>query len=114
MFHVSLLRPFNKGLSFVPLPPDPIIQDGIPLYEVEGILSHRDKVKGNGKEKTRREYLIKWAGYGDVHNSWEPEANITVGNPVLVDYVYRLKHPVMAPIKRKTRGRKVKKNAIAN
>ena len=78
----------------MPLPPNPEIVNGIPTYEVEAILSHRDKLKGTGakgksKGKMRREYLIKWAGYGDVHNSWEPEANIDKGL-ILDEYVQRL------------------------
>jgi hypothetical protein len=37
-------------------------------YVVEDLLDHR------GADGAR-EYLVKWAGYSDDHNSWEPEGN---------------------------------------
>ena len=39
-------------------------------FEVERILAHRDN--GNGTE-----YLIKWLGYPDSENTWEPDTNLT-------------------------------------
>jgi hypothetical protein len=42
-------------------------------YVVEDILSHR--VVGSGK-RARKQYLVKWQGYGPEHNSWEPEAKL--------------------------------------
>ena len=38
-------------------------------YEVEAILKHRQK----GRKK---EYLIKWVGYDDKDNTWEPEDHL--------------------------------------
>ena len=99
VFHVSLLRPYKSGLSFVPLPPNPEIVDGIPYYEVECILSHRDK-KAARKGKLCREFLIKWKGYSDIHNSWEPEKNIT--QLALDEYNEKLK-PVLEPVAKKPR-----------
>lgn len=40
------------------------------VYIVEAILNHR---MGKGG---RKEYLVKWKGYGTNHNTWEPEDNI--------------------------------------
>ena len=40
------------------------------IYLVEEILKTRTK---NGK----KEYLVKWLGYGPEFNSWEPEENIS-------------------------------------
>ena len=75
VFHVSLLEPFLPDASFKPLPPNPEIIDGLPFYKVERILSKRSKQVGRGRKRT--EYLIKWEGYDDSHNSWEPEKNLT-------------------------------------
>ena len=38
-------------------------------FEVEEILQSRWKLG-------RKEYFLKWKGYGDVHNSWEPAKNL--------------------------------------
>ena len=100
VFHVSLLKSYSKGLTFSPLPPEPEIVDGFPVYEVECVLSHRDK-KANRHGKTKREYLIKWLGYSDVHNSWEPEVNL--GKETLDHYNKLLASPVKAPVQKQAR-----------
>lgn len=38
-------------------------------YEVEMILSQRTR-------RGRREYLVQWKGFGDDHNTWEPEGSL--------------------------------------
>jgi transposase InsO family protein len=73
VFHVSLLRPYVDGGRTVP-PPLPEIIEGELEYVVESILGHRDV--GTGK-RAKRQYLVKWEGYGPEHNSWEPAANLT-------------------------------------
>ena len=40
------------------------------VFEVEKILAHR--TRNNGKE-----YLVKWLGYPDSDNTWEPDTNLT-------------------------------------
>jgi RNase H-like domain found in reverse transcriptase/Reverse transcriptase (RNA-dependent DNA polymerase)/Integrase zinc binding domain/Chromo (CHRromatin Organisation MOdifier) domain/Retroviral aspartyl protease/Integrase core domain len=81
VFHVSLLKPY-KHRPGARIPPPPQIIDGEPYYKVERILAHRDRRVG--KKKTVREYLIKWLGYSDEHNSWEPTANLS--SDLLEDY----------------------------
>ena len=71
---MSLLKPFEPGVPGIPVPPDPEIVDGIPFFAAERILSHRVKKKG---KRNFHEYLIKWEGFDDTHNSWEPKANLT-------------------------------------
>ena len=65
-------------------PPIPIVVDGEEWYHVETILDHRD-IDITVKKKTKhspakveqlRQYLVKWSGYGDEHNSWEPEEGV--------------------------------------
>ncbi|KAJ9520826.1 hypothetical protein QJQ45_014026 [Haematococcus lacustris] len=49
--------------------------DGEPQYTVEKVVGHRlepSKGKRKGKSKKRRlEFLVKWQGHGDEHNTWE-------------------------------------------
>ena len=81
VFHVSLLKPFVPGRT--PPPPLPIEVDGELVYEVEKILLHRDKKKGR---VVKKEYYIKWEGYGPEHCTWEPESNLINASEVLEDY----------------------------
>ena len=74
VFHVSLFKEYKAGPNALKPPPAPQVVDGIPFFKVDKILSLRDRKE---KRKTITEYLIKWEGYDDTHNSWEPEANLT-------------------------------------
>jgi hypothetical protein len=49
-----------------------------PLYIVEKVLAYRVRPDG------QKEYLLKWRGYSDEENSWEPYGNL---NEVLQDFV---------------------------
>jgi hypothetical protein len=68
VFHVSLLKQYKPG-GRKASKPLPILVDGVPEFEVETILRHRRR----GKTK---QYYIKWLGYGEEYNSWEPECNV--------------------------------------
>ena len=49
------------------------------MFTIEKILGKRLKTIGktrSKKRKTRVEYLIKWEGYDDTNNSWEPAENL--------------------------------------
>src|SRR6266403_639116 len=69
VFHASLLTPYHEtaahGPNFTRPPPDLI--DGEEEYEVERIVAHRQF----GRSK-RLQYLIKWKGYPESDNTWEP------------------------------------------
>ena len=82
VFHVSLLKPYKKGKSPTP-PPLPIEVDGELEYEVEKVLLHRER-KTN--KVTRKEYYLKWLGYGPEHCTWEPEDNLENAADVIDDY----------------------------
>jgi hypothetical protein len=73
VFHVALLKAYRSDTRSYD-PPPPIMIDGDIEFEVETILSHRDKKRGRG---TTREYLVKWTGYGPEHNTWEPERHLS-------------------------------------
>ena len=69
MFHASLLSPYHEttahGPNFSRPPPDLI--DGEEEYKVEYVVNHRR----HGKAR-RLQYLIKWKGYPESDNTWEP------------------------------------------
>ena len=68
------------------------------FYEVEKIISHRRKASGSGFE-----YYLKWKGYPDSENSWEPEENVT--DDLIIPY--RL--AVQAKSKRKSTAKETPK-----
>ena len=69
VFHASLLTPYHEttahGPNFTRPPPDLI--DGEEEYEVERIVAHRQ----HGRSR-QLQYLIKWKGYPESNNTWEP------------------------------------------
>lgn len=76
VFHTSLLKPYLQNGKRPFLPPPPIDWlDEEPWYAVECLLDHRDR--RYGRRVVRREYLVKWKGYGPEYNSWEPRNHIT-------------------------------------
>jgi hypothetical protein len=85
VFHVSLLTAYRSDGRVQP-PPPLITVDGDLEYEIERILSHRDRKYG---QRVRKEYLIQWLGYdGPEHNSWETEkALLTNAKEVLQKYL---------------------------
>ena len=72
VFNEKLLKPFIKP-SFDIQPNDPpapadLVEEE-EEYEVEAILDSRKKGR-------YIEYLVKWKGYSDAENSWEPCGNV--------------------------------------
>ena len=65
--------------------PPPLLEiiEGETEYVVEQILAHRDV--GRGK-RTKRQYLVKWEGYSDEHNSWEPLRHLTNCEDAIQEY----------------------------
>jgi hypothetical protein len=74
-FHISLLEPAPKT---TPLLKEWHTED-TQEHEVEAIIDHR----GN---KPYEEYLIKWKGYGDHENTWEPLKNLRNSQRLLRKY----------------------------
>jgi Chromo (CHRromatin Organisation MOdifier) domain len=71
IFHASLLSPYKEMEEHGPnfLEPPPEVVEGEEEYEVEAILD--DKTI-----RRKHHYLIKWKGYTDTHNSWEPNDQV--------------------------------------
>ena len=82
VFHASLLLLYveteEHGRNFEEPPPELI--DDEPEWEVEWIL-------GSRRRHHQLQYLIKWMGYSDAHNSWEKEEDVHA--PELIDQYYR-------------------------
>ena len=97
VFHASLLKPYVRGANVQP-PPMPTVVNGEEWFEVDQILNHRDRkihVRKATKHtpKLQREYLVKWRGYSDDHNTWEP-ASMVAALDALKEYLaYRTRTP---------------------
>ena len=68
VFHVSMLKPFTARPGAAGTTSIPSVMEGLPYYQVEEILTHRDRSIGR---KTVREYLVKWVDQSSDHNSWQ-------------------------------------------
>ena len=84
VFHERVLVPYkNPNVHF----PDRIIPFAEPEevdpekdYDVESILDHR-------RFRKAKQYLVKWTGYADNHNTWEPEQNLKDSADLIKDYI---------------------------
>ena len=84
VFHASLLSPYHEttahGPNFSRPPPDLI--EGEEEYEVERVVHHRNY----GRARTLQ-YLVKWKGYPDSDNTWEPADQVHA--PELIEEYHR-------------------------
>jgi hypothetical protein len=91
VFHASLLRPYKeteqKGANYTRPPPD--LVQGEAEYEVEAIINHRYQGRNRALQ-----YLLKWKGYPDADNTWEPADQVHA--PRLINQ-YHKKHPLIRP-----------------
>ena len=71
IFHIDHLSPYkgNKVNGLEPLPPEPVTVDSEEEYEVDHI---RDPKMFSHTLK----YLVRWKGYGEGEDTWEPERNL--------------------------------------
>ena len=65
VFHVSLLKAYEKGQGKAEAPPAEWIR-GQAHYQVEIILDSRVR-------RRKKEYLVKWLGYPHYDSTWEQE-----------------------------------------
>ena len=87
-----------------------VVSDDIALsdevYEVESILDHKGR-PGN------YQYLIKWKGYSDAHNTWEPQDNLNAERVLAEYWKMRKQAQQGAKVQRAQRKRAAKNNASA-
>src|SRR5271156_2396840 len=83
VFHVSLLSPAREDTILGRTTPAPIPEmvDGEAWYEVERILDERVKRK-------KKEFLVRWKGYTEEEDSWEPAQWMEEEIPLLVEEFY--------------------------
>lgn len=67
VFHVSLLELWRPRPGEEPSRPDPVVIQGEKEWTIESILAERTI-------RRQTQYLVKWLGYPDTENSWNPLA----------------------------------------
>eukprot|EP00878_Enallax_costatus_P019840 GHUV01020945.1.p1 GENE.GHUV01020945.1~~GHUV01020945.1.p1 ORF type:complete len:366 (+),score=43.64 GHUV01020945.1:125-1222(+) len=95
VFHVSLLKPYVRSGRVQP-PPLPEVIDGELEFEVDSILAHRDVQVRRKKNRDRtpvleRQYLVKWVGYDESNNTWEPAKNCANCQDKVDEYFARIR-----------------------
>ncbi|USP74003.1 retrotransposon nucleocapsid protein [Curvularia clavata] len=74
VFHASLLEQYHPPGDI----PHPEVPTQHELGETGDDVYLVDKIVGHRKNKDDQwEYLVKWTGYPDSENTWEPAANVT-------------------------------------
>jgi hypothetical protein len=90
VFNEVLLTPYHPPQyhgQIPPPPPDPIIVDDYPEYDVEEILASRRRGRGI-------QYLVHWKGYDHNEDTWEPRRNITHADQLLEDFYNANPHAI--------------------
>jgi hypothetical protein len=85
VFHATLLTPYKEtplnGKQYQE--PIPELIDGQPKWEVEDTLRVR-------RQRNQLQYLVRWKGFSEAHDSWEPAKNVYADK--VVEEFYK-RHP---------------------
>ena len=86
VFHVNRLSPWkgNDVNGLRPPPPEAVEVEGEEEFEVEQILDSRIYRRG-------LQYLVRWEGFGEEDDSWEPAANVKNAGEKITEF--HQKHP---------------------
>lgn len=86
VFHASLLIPWIETDAYRPPPPAtfPDLETGVEKFDVEAILDSRKPRNGRGTS-----YLVKWLGYPESDNIWEPASNFSAHALELIHEFHR-------------------------
>jgi hypothetical protein len=86
------LRPSRNRSRFSRPPPPPVIDShGESRWIVASILAHENRISRSQRKEFREiYYLVRWRGYSDDHDSWEPHSLLSQDVPdVLREYWLR-------------------------
>jgi len=75
--HIHPYCPPVAGQSIIS--PESVTVEGTPEYEVEEIMNSQLK-------HDKLEFLVKWSGYTDDYNTWEPEANCVNSHDIIEEF----------------------------
>ena len=75
----------NEVNGIVPPPAEPEIVEGEEFYEVEEVLDSRYRWR-------KLRFLVRWKGYDESYDTWEPAEELEANAPEAVKEFYR-KHP---------------------
>lgn len=92
--HISKLSPFNFDVTRTD--PKTIAMDDAQEFLIDSIISHR----GDRNRRTTMEFLVKWQGYSDDANSWEPYSELRDTDQLLA-YLRANRLKSLIPIKHK-------------
>jgi hypothetical protein len=97
VFSVDKLKPFKASERWetreVPAPPPEVQVEGVDEYLVDKIVAHRDvKRPKKNRELLVREYLVRYAGYGEEFDEWLPEKILNIGGDLEQLLVYKERH----------------------
>ena len=81
VFHVDRLSRYegNEVNGQRPPPPEPVMVDGEEEYKVDRILDSR-------YFRRQLQYLVRWKGYGEGEDSWEPAKNVANAQELIEDF----------------------------
>ena len=79
IFHASLIRPFKASEGT--MPPAPEWDQKYEWFEVAKIMDHRTVGK---RKRARTDFKIRWVGYSEFYDSWEPQKEIQRRAPEVI------------------------------
>ena len=88
--HSTSLHPYNRNAHF--LSPQEVLLRDNEMFQIETILNHR----GNKETLSSLQFQVKWLGYDNTHNTWEPWKNLR-GTKQLHDYLIKNRLHVLIP-----------------
>jgi len=97
-FHIKNMRPFLYDEA-VTNPVEVALAD-TQAWIVDKILDHRGTLSLKAP-KSRLTFLVRWKGFGDEANTWEPWSGLR-NNKALHDYLIHLDKKAMIPLQYRT------------